>query len=273
MIDYDPHRWRTHLFDIRGSMVREIFYRVGAVVALSIGVAFVDTRIANFGISPTPHMLIGVALGLLLVFRTNASYDRFWEGRKLWGGIVNDSRNFARLICSFFEPEPEARDRLLEMAKSLPFTIMHSLRGKATPTGEHPTLRLAGAITAELSKAKQRGVLSDYTFVQVDQHVRALIDHLGGCERIHKTPLPFAYVVHLRRAILMYCFSLPFVLVNSMHWWSVLATFCIAYIFFGIEEIGVEIEDPFGDDDNDLSLEDICQTITRNIDALKRAED
>ena len=89
--------------------------------------------------------------------------------------------------------------------------------------------------------------------------------YLGGCERIRKTPLPFAYVVHLRRALVIYCFTLPFALVETFGWVTVLDTLLVAYVFFGIEEIGVEIEGPFGFDDNDLPLEAICETIQHNV--------
>jgi putative membrane protein len=102
----------------------------------------------------------------------------------------------------------------------------------------------------------------------LDQNVQLLIDYLGGCERIHKTPLPFAYVVHLRRALILYCFTLPFALVESFGWGTILDTLLVAYVFFGIEEIGVEIENPFGQDDNDLPLERICATIEQNLQAL-----
>ncbi len=106
----------------------------------------------------------------------------------------------------------------------------------------------------------------------LDQNVQLLIDSLGACERIRKTPLPFAYVVHLRRALILYCFTLPFALVESFGWGTILATLLVAYIFFGIEEIGVEIEDPFGQDDNDLPLDRICATIEQNLIALLEDE-
>jgi putative membrane protein len=99
----------------------------------------------------------------------------------------------------------------------------------------------------------------------LDNNVQLLIDYIGACERIHKTPLPFAYVVHLRRALILYCLTLPFALIESYGWSTVIDTLLIAYILFGIEEIGVEIEDPFGKDDNDLPLEQICATIERNL--------
>ena len=98
----------------------------------------------------------------------------------------------------------------------------------------------------------------------LDQNVHLLTDHLGACERIHKTPLPFAYMVHLRRALILFCFTLPFALVGDFGWGTIPDTLLVAYVFFGIEEIGVEIEDPFGLDDNDLPLERLCATIERD---------
>jgi putative membrane protein len=104
--------------------------------------------------------------------------------------------------------------------------------------------------------------------VYLDQNVQLLVDCIGACERIRNTPLPFAYVVHLRRALLLYCLTLPFALLEAFGYGTIAVSTAISYILFGIEEIGVEIEDPFGVDDNDLPLDAICRTIDRNLRAL-----
>src|SRR5687767_908983 len=96
MIDYDPHNWRDHLLDIKGSMVRQIFSRVALAAVWAALVTCVHEFYVPLAVLSVGHMLIGVPLGLLLVFRTNTSYDRYWEGRRLWGAIVNDTRNLAR---------------------------------------------------------------------------------------------------------------------------------------------------------------------------------
>ena len=119
-----------------------------------------------------------------------------------------------------------------------------------------------------LLQARQRGLITDIVQMSLDANIQQLVDYLGGCERIRKTPLPFAYVVHLRRALIIYCFTLPFALVETFGWFTVLDVLFVSYIFFGIEEIGVEIEGPFGNDANDLPLQDICETIQNNIYAL-----
>ncbi len=283
MIDYDAHNWTDHLFDIKGSMAREIIGRVMAVVGWSAAVVVVHKYVFPISVPSTLHSLVGLALGLLLVFRTNASYDRFWEGRKAWGGIVNESRNLARALHAFLPDRPGLRERAIRWTSCFSYASMHSLRGTVgsglgpqaalLPPAEvdqvqrsgHPPLAVAIQISAVIAEARREGYLSDYLAITIDNNVQQLIDFLGVSERIHRTPLPFAYVVHLRRALLIYCITLPFALLEPFGWYTILDTLLVAYIFFGVEEIGVEIEDPFGVDDNDLPLEAICATIERNL--------
>ncbi|MBL8220000.1 MAG: hypothetical protein JNL62_12265, partial [Bryobacterales bacterium] len=270
MINYDPHKWLDHFFDIRGSMVREILGRVALCVLWSVGVVAAYKYGVKLAIPSTIHTLVGMALGLLLVFRTNASYDRFWEGRKLWGGMVNETRNLVRAAAQFLSTDPALLQRLACWTAAFPFATMHHLRGKqdldaasvdlpasevkAAVEAEHTPMAVAMRMSECLNEARRRGLLSEYTQMAIDQNVQLLVDYLGGCERIRKTPLPFAYVIHLRRALVMYCFTLPFALVDTFGWATVADTLVLSYIFFGIEEIGVEIEGPFGYDDNDLPL-------------------
>lgn len=285
MINYDSHIWRDHLLDIKGSMVRQIILRVMVCVAWSVLVTAVHmlTRL-QLNIPPTAHTLIGVALGLLLVFRTNASYDRFWEGRRLWGAIVNDSRNLARAATVQLSGSREVLVQLVHWTIAFPYATMYRLRNQAglgpiaadlqedeaqsVLSSNHPPLAVSQRISSLLLEARQQGMISDFVQMTLDRHVAQLIDSLGGCERIHNTPLPFAYVVHLRRALIFYCFTLPFALVEPFHWLTVPATFLMAYTIYGVEEIGIEIEDPFGEDDNDLPLEAICQRIEGNLKGL-----
>lgn len=277
MVEYDPHRWWSYFHYLRGSMVREIVGRVLLCVVWAVAVVAFSQNVRDVGVAPTVHTLSGMALSLLLVFRTNASYDRFWEGRKLWGGIVNETRNLVRAAEVFLGPTPLFAP-LVRWTAAFPFATAAWLRGQQRRLGshadllplsdvrrtleaQHVPLAVARRMTAVLDEGRKQGLYPEYVQMQLDQNVQLLIDYLGGCERIHKTPMPFAYVVHLRRALILYCFTLPFALVDTFGWVTVLATFLVAYVFFGIEEIGVEIEDPFGVDDNDLPLDDICQGI------------
>lgn len=284
MIHYDPHQWLDHFFDIRGSLVKEIGFRVGLCTLWAVGVVVFHYNVAPVGTSVVLHSLVGVALGLLLVFRTNASYDRYWEGRKLWGGIVNETRNLIRAASIHLHGDPELLNRLTRWTAIFPWAVMSTLRGESnlgpsaehlppdelaeTLSAQHPALFVAQRMTSCLQEARLKGLITDILQVSLDSNVQQLVDYVGGCERIRKTPLPFAYVVHLRRALVIYTFTLPFALVESFGWFTILDVLFVAYTYFGIEEIGVEIEGPFGDDANDLPMSDICMTIHHNVYAL-----
>jgi putative membrane protein len=281
MIHYDPHNWHSHLLDIRGSMLREIFARVMLCVLFSAVVTVIHKWLWPFDVSLAAHTIVGLALGLLLVFRTNSSYDRFWEGRKMWGGIVNETRNLTRGAAVFVKDDPVRVGAVVDWTVAFAYASMYSLRdgrglgpvAARLPQSEiihvleakHVPLAVAVRISDELRAARDGGVISDYVMMTLDQNVQLLVDYLGACERIRRTPLPFAYMVHLRRALIMYCYTLPFALVSSYGWLTIVATLFVTYTFFGVEEIGVEIEDPFGSDSNDLPLEDFCHTIERNL--------
>lgn len=288
MIQYDPHKWLDHFFDVRGSLVREIGGRVAVCVIWSALVVAFHKHVRDVSMPSLLHTLMGVAMGMLLVFRTSSSYERFWEGRKLWGGIVNETRNLVRGAVVNLKADPELVARITRWTAAFPWAAMHALRGtdglgpqarelpgdkaKEVLDSQHTALAVATEISECLREGRDRGLISDYVMMTLDQNVQLLIDYLGGCERIRKTPMPFAYAVHLRRTLVLYCFTLPFAMVDSFGWTTVFDVAVLAYTFFGIEEIGVEIEGPFGHDDNDLPLEDICQTIHKNIYALAGIE-
>lgn len=294
MIEYDVHRWRNHFFDVRGSMVREIMYRVLSCLVIAVAVTCIDRMYRSLAISDKAHSLVSVALGLLLVFRTNAAYDRFWEGRKLWGAMVNSSRNLARTTVVLLGERPALVRRQLLLTAAFAYASMQRLRdarglgtfqdelsAELEPTDRplvtelasaaHPPLAIAVKLSAGIKAARDAGVVTDYQQLVLDQNVQLLIDCIGGCERIHRTPLPFAYVIHLRRALILYCYSLPFVLLPVFGWATIAVTVLLSYVLLGIEEIGVEICDPFGTDDNDLPLERLCATIAGDLRALHPA--
>jgi putative membrane protein len=293
MIKYDPHDWLNHLFDIQGSVIREITGRLllfGAWSIVAVGASEIAGRANHsLAIPETGHTLVGVALGLLLVLRTNASYDRYWEGRRQWGSIVNSSRNLARTASVYLAGAPELVRALLAWTAAFSRATMHHLRGTAS-LGDQPSdlpgwdlpggelqkvlsegrvpLAVSRRMTAVIAAGHERRLISDIQQATLDQNVQQLVDALGSCERIHNTPMPFAYVVHLRRALILYLLTLPFALVGRFGWLTVPAVVLIAYNILGIEEIGVEIEDPFGEQKNDLPLVDFCATIDGDLRAI-----
>lgn len=280
MINYDPHTWRTTLFAVRGSMVKVIGFRSLLVSVVATALTAVHQEL--FQIAPgnvgMVHALIGPALSLLLVFRTNASYDRFWEGRKLWGAMVNTCRNVARAASVQLASRPHELNRVLRLTAAFPEATTAVLRGQQwrpellapddaaeIATRVHPPTAIAQRITHHLNEARRAGAVDSIVFGALDQNCQALVDIVGACERIHKTPLPFAYAVHLRRALILYCVTLPFALLPVFGWFTIAVTFALTYVLLGVEEIGVEIEDPFDGDANDLPLEDIDAVIRKNV--------
>ena len=279
MIEYDPHRWRSHFFDLRGSLVREIAYRVGlcGLTAIAVSIAFHFHE--DVAIPDKPHLLVGPALALLLVFRTNNANERYWEGRRIWGGIVNTSRNLRRKAEILLPADAggaqivewaiawfwSARAHLVDERSLGPATKLSAEDQARALAAPHIPVFIAFQMTSIIADARRRNVITDIQQQMLDADVQALIDHIGACERIDQTPLPYAYAVHLRRALLLYCVTLPFALVSVFGEWTVLPSFIVCYILIGIEEIGTEIEGPFGRRHNDLPLDNICTRLEANL--------
>jgi len=277
--------WRKHLFSVRGSVVKEILPRVAITATAAIIVVVLHHYFRSMQIPDKPHALVGAALSLLLVFRTNASYDRFWEGRKLWGGIVNTSRNLGRGSILYLKADSALVRQLVMWGTTFPYALTRLLRREAPSLGpatdelpaldvaevcaaQHPPLAVTVRMSRLIAEAEEKGLIDRFTRLHLESLVQLLVDNMGACERILNTPLPLAYAVHLRRALIIFCLSLPFALIEGFGVWTIPVSMLVSYIFFGIEEIGVEIEDPFGTDPNDLPLEQFCANIERNLRGL-----
>lgn len=280
MIDYDPHKWRTTFFAVKGSALKVITFRSAMVTLGALALTWVHINVYPFAFpnASSVHTVVGTSLGLLLVFRTNQSYDRWWEGRKLWGTMVNTCRNLARTTSVHLAHQPERLAQVLRLVQAFPAASMCVLRQKAwapehlefedvdaITRHNHAPTAICQRITWHLDEERRAGRLGDIVFTTLDHDAHVLVDVIGACERIHKTPLPFAYVVHLRRALVLYCATLPVALAASFGWLTVPIVFGVTYIMLGIEEIGVEIEDPFEGDENDLPLERITDGIKSGV--------
>ncbi|WP_228014644.1 bestrophin family protein [Fortiea sp. LEGE XX443] len=234
------------------------------------------------------NVIPSIVLGLLLVFRTNTAYDRFWEGRKIWGSIVNNTRNLARQIwVSTNEVSPGDREgKIVALKLLVAFAVatklhlrneeinselkdlMPSSRYFKLQGMNNPPLEVAFWISDYLQQQYDRNCLNSDQLTNMQQLLNYLVDNLGGCERILKTPMPLAYAIHLKQLLFLYCLLLPFQMVESLGWWTGLIVSLVSFTLFGIEAIGLEIENPFGYDTNDLPLDTICLTMKRNVDDL-----
>lgn len=284
MIEYDNRSWLKLLFSLKGSVIPRLLPRIAGFAALGAAVAYGYLRWhPGWSIDASPWTIVGMALGLLLVFRTNTAYDRYWEGRKMWGGVVTGSRKLAMDVVAYIRADsPEARvlkRKLIRYGIAFPVLMKQRLRDEQDLSeiqglmeaaefevlrgAPSPPVLLLTLIEKALYRCYALGVLDAPHLPIFDRSVRELLASLGACERIRTTPMPVAYVLHLKRFLVLFCATLPLGLVGRFGWWTPLIVFFISYAMLGIEEIGVEIEDPFGDDPNDLPLEQITAGIGR----------
>ena len=226
---------------------------------------------------------VGGALFFLMVFRTNASYDRWWEGRKKWGMIINRTRDFARQSVGFVD-EYYLVDNMVRWTVAFAICTKRHLRferkldeleGRLAPEeiariqeAKHMPLYCLERLSTYCRLAREsprNKLVTDIVFIAMDHNLTQFEDELGACERILKTPFPYAYVVHLRTFMTLWLAALPFALLGVCGWLTIPTVACVAYALLGIETIGVEIENPFGHDFNDLPLDTICETISTNL--------
>lgn len=281
-------QWLQLTFTYRGSVIKAISLRVilcGIFGFLISVLYYFDLPVAQpiFG-----TVIPSIVLGLLLVFRTNTAYERFWEGRKIWGSLVNTTRNLARNIwVTVGEIAPEDRkNKIVALRLVVAFAVATKLHlrqegvnselKELMPSEEYeklksftnPPLQVALLISDYLQQECNRTCLNSYQLNLMQELLNKMVDCLGGCERILRTPIPLAYAIHLKQLLLIYCLLLPFQLVSSLHWFTSPFVALIAFTLLGIEAIGIEIENPFGYDTNDLPLDTICNTIKTNIEDL-----
>lgn len=229
----------------------------------------------------TIFSLLGVVLSILLSFRTNSAYDRWWEGRKKWGELVNNSRNLAIFLHSALPPgDDESRYYLSVRISNFALALKEHLRA-GTQISElillseeeiqvynkkgHIPNYIAYEIIQRIQDAHRDGHLSLADHINIKQHSQELMNISGACERIKKTPIPFSYNVYLKLFITFYAMGLPFALVPIFGYWSILMVAFVFFAFIGLELMAEEIEDPFGLDCNDLPTGDIANTIQKNV--------
>jgi putative membrane protein len=286
----DEREWFQLLLTWRGSVIPAIFPRVMFCGGFGFFVSLLHYWNYDVSLPILSSVVPSIVLGLLLVFRTNTAYEKFWEGRKLWGTLVNTVRNLARTIwVAVEEEETQDRHEKIQVLRLLvAFSIATKLHLRSEPVNSelaaylpsewhgklngrsNPPLGIAFWISNYLQKQYEQNHLNSYQLASLFKLLDTMVDVLGGCERILKTPIPLAYSIHLKQLLLIYCLTLPFQIVMELTWWTAPIVSVISFAVFGIEEIGIEIENPFGHDPNDLALDAICRTMAANIDELIR---
>ena len=257
------------LFATQGSVLPRILPRILAVSLLALLIVWIDSSVTSLPhLDAAPFAVFGIALSLFLGFRNNAAYERWWEGRRLWGQLVADMRALAR-DCAVFLPEQADRHTILHLV--LDFLHLHRINlrrlkmhdtkpnwsGMDFTSAAHPPCAALNAANARLAEVAPDGFAR-----------RALAERLGsialaqaGCERIATTPLPYVYSLLVFRTTYLYCLLIPFALLEDAAWITPIFVAIIAYVFFGLAEVTEELGHPFGETVNGLPLDAMCRTV------------
>jgi len=286
MVSYNPKDWFTFIFRFhRGDTFKKLLPMMLGIAAYSAGVAFLEleywqlsekSHVKNITIM---HTMLGFVISLLLVFRTNTAYDRWWEGRRMWGALVNNSRNLAiKLAVMLKDKEDKAifkklipgyADVLNQHLKNR--DISHELFDDAVLSADHYTHKpnqIAKSMIASVNDLYINGKLTGDQLIILNAEIQSFTDICGACERIKNTPIPYSYSAFIKKFIFFYVMTLPFGYVFQLGYFVIPVVVFIFYVLASLELIAEEIEDPFGTDPNDLPLDKIAANIRKNVEEL-----
>lgn len=272
---------------LKGSVTPKVMKKVCFIIVYTTLVSYLCYLFPAAALPIGPFEYGGLVMGLILVFRINAGYDRWWEARKLWGNVVNQSRNLVIILMNYSHPgDPDWCVKMTNMISALPFLMKDHLRShlemsylsrfldpntfQTLKMATHRPMVLASMIAHELQQARQHHGLDSFAFLHAQELLEHLVDAQGACERIVKTPMPFVMAVKSRRFILFFLLILPFALANVSLWISPLIAGIVSYALFSLDQIGIELQNPFSEKNlSHLPLDQICETIVDNVKELR----
>ncbi|MBK6826222.1 MAG: hypothetical protein IPG86_04855 [Chitinophagaceae bacterium] len=290
MISYNPKDWFTFIFRFhKADTFRQLFPMILAICGYAAGIAWLELEYWRLSDKsyvrnlPVMHSLLGFAISMLLVFRTNTAYDRWWEGRKLWGSLVNNSRNLAMKLEMILSPDQTAtRTFFRKMIPAYAFALHNHLHKEKTRVelfdkedhkhffdkidhDKHIPNQLGMLMYRHVQGLYQDKVITGEQLLFLNAELQSFTDICGACERIKNTPIPFSYSVFIKKFIFFYIMTLPFGYVFQLGYYIVPVVAFIFYVLASLELIAEEIEDPFGGDQNDVPTQLLAQNIHRHV--------
>lgn len=286
MISYNPKDWITFIFRFHKADTFRKLFPLMVLIGLYAGIiAYLELEywklpdhsyVKNISMM---HGMLGFVISLLLVFRTNTAYDRWWEGRKLWGGLVNSSRNLALKLHAILKEE---KDKVFfrKMIPSYAFILNKHLKDEETGkelseeikfAQDHHTHRpnqVAKMMFLKINDLYESQKITGDQLIIINAELQSFTDICGACERIKNTPIPYSYSVFLKKFIFFYVMTLPFGYVFNLGYYVIPVVVFIFYVLASLELIAEEIEEPFGHDDNDLPTRKIAENIKRHVEEL-----
>ncbi|MFN0050015.1 MAG: bestrophin family protein [Cytophagales bacterium] len=266
-------------------VLRTLAFSCLIVAVYTFAILYFEQNVLHIDFKPSPTIfsLLGVVLGLLLVFRTNTAYDRWWEGRRMLGNLTNNTRSFAiKLDAYLAKDDLENRLFFAQMIGNYGVAMKEHLRKgvkfkeleiedsylEELKKTQHVPNKIAAFICRRVTELYRKGLITKEEFIVIDKNIESFTDVVGACERIKNTPIPKSYSIHLKKFLFLYMMMLPFGIIHDLQYWSILVMVIVFYAFTGLEIIGEEIEDPFGKDINDLQTDAISKNIRANVHEL-----
>ncbi len=291
MISYNPKDWFIFLFRLHKSdTIRKLFPLLVGVAVYAGLVAFVEVEWWHLSDkSPVKnltviHSLLGFVISMLLVFRTNTAYDRWWEGRKLWGALVNNSRNLAIKLNVMLPAEDKAhRIFFRKIIPAYAYALKKHLGHETTRISlfdndaqleqliskdKHIPNQVASLIFLRVQQLYKDGKINGDQLIVLNGELLSFTDICGACERIKNTPIPYSYSAFIKKFIFFYVMTLPFGYVFSLGYLIIPVVTFVFYVLASLEIIAEEVEDPFGGDENDLPLDKIAANIHKHVDEI-----
>lgn len=290
MISYNTKDWFSFLFKIhKADTVRKLAPLILGICVYAGIIAYLELSYWNLSDKnyvkniPVMHSLLGFAISMLLVFRTNTAYDRWWEGRKLWGSLVNNSRNLAiKLHAMLPEDEVAQRSFFRKIIPAYAHALHHHLRREQTrielfERDDHKTIfskidhdkhvpnQIAQLMFQHVQHLFRDKKITGEQLLFINAELQSFTEICGACERIKNTPIPFSYSVFIKKFIFIYIMTLPFGYVFQLGYYVIPVVAFIFYVLASLELIAEEIEDPFGGDENDVPTDKIAQNIQRHV--------
>lgn len=283
---YNTKHFIKILFSLHKSDTMKMLFPSMILVGIySYGILYLEVQylhltaksgVSNIGML---HSLLGFVLSLLLVFRTNTAYDRWWEGRKIWGKLVNDTRNFAVKINTILgDDDVKNREQISKYLKYFPHFLAKHLSQESTRLAldedytdietslkHHSPSEIVYFLTHKLQNLKKEGKITEMDMLYLDPQLSGFLEVCGGCERIKNTPIPYSYSSFVKKFIILYVLALPVAYVISIGMFMIPLTVFVYYVLMSLEIIAEEIEDPFNNDENDIPMEAIAQNIEKNV--------
>ena len=286
MIKYNPKNWFSLIFQFHKSDTFRILLPTMVLMGIYTAIIiYVDDQFFEITHQNTTslHSLLAFVMSMILIFRTNSAYDRWWEGRKAWGNVTNNSRGLAIKLSAFLVESKSERVKFSGLISNFVESLKGHLRNQPVVNNlkpidgiifsqinyvKHLPNYMASILMLEINNLYKQNKISGEQLITLEKDISVYLDSLGACERIKNTPIPYSYSIFMKKFIFLYVMTLPFGFIPTFAYWTIPIVMFVFYVLVSIELLAEEIENPFGMDANDLPIEEMTENIKQNVEEI-----